>query len=233
MTTDGEHLDRLQHLDSEEDIGQRRLAEVKAGLRDREALKRARLALESARALAQNRNTQQQDLDLKLQGLTEKISSSERRLYGGTVKNTKELTDLQAELESLGRRQRKLEDKLLEAMIERDEAEALRTQAQEHFDETTARWSTRQADLTIKQNLLREQLAEIEQARKKLLPNIDAGDLAVYTSLRRRKGGIAVMQINGNSCGACGVTISPNLKWQLREGKLVRCSNCERIIVRT
>jgi len=51
--------------------------------------------------------------------------------------------------------------------------------------------------------------------------------------LRRRKGGLAVVQVRDGACGGCGVIISPSLKWQLRQEKLVCCGNCERIVVRT
>ncbi|MEZ4515948.1 MAG: hypothetical protein R3C44_03590 [Chloroflexota bacterium] len=42
---------------------------------------------------------------------------SEQRLYSGDVKNPKELTDLQHEIESLGRRRDTLETDVLEALM--------------------------------------------------------------------------------------------------------------------
>lgn len=231
--TEGADIYRLQCLDSEGDAKRKRLAEVGAALGESEALKQARRALEIAQALVQKWTVRQRDLELEIQGISDKTARSEQRLYSGRVKNPKELADLQAEVASLQRRRLKLEDDLLEVMIEQEEAETARTQAQQHLDETQVHWSDQQVDLIAEQEMLQEGLAEVEQARAKLLPSIEAGDLATYQNLRRRKGGLAVTQVSGDACGVCGMAVSPSLKWQLRQGELGHCSNCERIIVRT
>ncbi len=231
MTT-GADLYRLQCLDSEGDAKQHRLAEIEAALVESEALKQARGALKSARSLIQRWALRQRDLELEIQGLSNKIARSEQRLYSGVVKNPKELADLQAEVAALKRRRQKLEDDLLEAMIEREEAETARSQAQAHLDEIQTRWSAQQADLRAEREMLQARLAGIEQARAALLLNIEADDLAIYQALRRRKGGQAVVRVRDGACGGCGVAISPSLEWQLRQEKPVYCSNCERIIVR-
>lgn len=226
-------LYRLQCLDSEGDRKRRRLGEVEAALGESEALKQARRALGSAEALVRRWMVQQRDLELEVQGVSDRISRSEQRLYSGTVKNPKELTDLQAEVAALQRRQQKLEDDLLEAMIEGEEAETAHAQAQRHLDETQAYWSAQQAELMAEREALQGRLAEIEQARVGLLPRIEAGDLSTYQGLRRRKGGLAVVQVRDGACGGCGVAVTSGLEWQLRQEGLGYCSNCERMIVRT
>ncbi|MFQ6101743.1 MAG: zinc ribbon domain-containing protein [Anaerolineae bacterium] len=230
--TKGADLYRLQCLDTERDAKQRRLAEVEAALGESEVLKQARQALESAQAQVKKWALRQRDLELEIQGLADKISRSEKRLYSGVVKNPKELADLQAEVAALRRRRQKLEDDLLEAMIEREEADTTHAQAQEHLDEIQARWSDEQAGLVAEREALRGELAKIEQAQAGLLPSIEAHDLAVYQALRHRKGGQAVVQVHDGACGGCGIAISPSLEWRLRQGELVHCGNCERIVVR-
>jgi predicted nucleic acid-binding Zn-ribbon protein len=230
--TKGVDLYRLQCLDSEGDTARHRLAEVEAALGESEALRQARRASERAQARAQKWALRQRDLELQTQGLSDKISRSQQRLYSGVVKNPKELTDLQAEVAALRRRRQKLEDDLLEAMIERDEAEAARVEAHRHLDETQARWSAQQADLMAERDVLQERLAEIEQMRAELLPNIEASDLAIYQTLRRRKRGLAVVAVRDGACGGCGVAVSPSLEWQLRRDGRATCGNCGRMIVR-
>jgi len=230
--TRGAGLYRLQCLDHEGDAKRRRLMEVEAALGESEALKQARQTLKRTQGLVKKWAVRQRDLELKTQGISNKISRSEKRLYGGVVKNPKELADLQAEVASLRRRRQRVEDNLLEAMIEREEGEAAQADARRHLDEIQARWSTQQADLMAERETLQEELAEIEQARAEVLPSIDAGDLATYQSLRRMKGGIAVVEVQGGACGGCGVAVPPGLEWQLRRDGVVTCGNCGRIIVR-
>ncbi len=229
--TKGADLYHLQTLDSEKDTLQRRLAEIEGALGESKTLLQAKKALEEANNSAQKLAVKQRDRELEVQGVGEKIAHSEQRLYSGTIKNPKELAGLQSELAALHRRRQKLEDDLLEIMIELEEAEAVRVQAQEQLDKTEADWSTQQAALSAERDTLQVRLAEIEQAQSQVLPRIDQADLTAYRSLRRRKGGLAVVQMQGNACGGCGVAVSPNRKWKLRQGELIHCGNCERIIV--
>lgn len=231
--TKGADLYRLQCLDSDADAKRRRLAEVGAMLGESETLQQARRAVESAKALAQKWTQKQRNLELENQGILDEISRSEQILYGGTVKNPKELADLQAKVGELRRRRQKLEDSLLEAMIEREETEAACTRARDHLDDTEARWSAQQADLMAERETLQGELVKVEQVRTNLLPSIEASDLTTYEALRRRKGGLAVACVRDGACSGCGVAIPPSLEWQLRQGGSACCSNCERIVVRT
>jgi predicted nucleic acid-binding Zn-ribbon protein len=230
--TEGADLYRLQGLDSKGDKKRQRLAEVEAALGEDETLRQARRAVERAQERVRKWAVKQRDLELEVQGLADKISRDEQRLYSGVIRNPKELEDLQAEVAALKRRRQQLEEDLLEVMLEREEAEGAQAQAQKHLDGVQADWTAQQADLVGEREELQAELAEIEQARGALLPSIDAGDLRIYEALRRRKGGVAVALLRDDTCGACGVGISPNLEWQLRQGKLAPCSNCERILIR-
>jgi predicted nucleic acid-binding Zn-ribbon protein len=230
--TKGVDLHRLQDLDSEGDEKRRRLEEVETALSDSEALRQAKRRVETFQKRVQEWVVEQRDLELQVQGLTDKISHEEQRLYSGMIKNPKELGDIQAEVAALKRRRQELESTLLETMIEREGVEAGQAEAQTHLNEVQADWSAGQADLIGEQEELQKKLAEIAQIRIGLLSSIDAGDLALYESLRIRKGGVAVAELRDGTCGRCGVGVSPSVEWQLRQGKLVPCSNCERIIVR-
>jgi predicted nucleic acid-binding Zn-ribbon protein len=230
--TEGADLYRLQSLDSEGDKKRQRLAEVEAALDESEELQQARQAVEHAEERVRKWAVKQRDSELEVQGLVDKTSRDEQRLYSGTIRNPKELEDLQAEVAALKRWRQQLEENLLEIMLEREDAETAQAQAQGRLDKVQSDWTARQADLLGEKEDLQAGLAENEQARETLLPSIDAGDLRAYEALRRRKGGVAVALLRDDTCGACGVGISPSLKWQLRQGDLAPCSNCERILVR-
>ncbi|HDQ72774.1 MAG TPA: hypothetical protein ENN19_11870 [Chloroflexi bacterium] len=221
----------MQELDTEKDAAQRRLSEIEAVLGENEALKRARHALKTAQEQLKKWSKQQRELDLQIQSIANKRARSEKRLYSGEVTNPKELTDLQSEITSLQRRKRKLEDELLEAMIALEESENAQTQAQQHFDQTESQWLGQQANLKAEQQQLQSRLIEIQQARAKLPPQISTDKLAAYDTLRAKKSGLAVVKINGDACGGCGVSITPALKWELRQQEMAYCGNCGRIIV--
>ncbi|MBN1976651.1 MAG: hypothetical protein JW918_04540 [Anaerolineae bacterium] len=230
--TEGADLYRLQDLDSEGDKRRQRLVEVDAALGESEALRQARQSLERVGERVRKWMAKQRALELEVQDLADKISREEERLYSGAIRNPKELEDIQAEVSALKRRRQELESDLLEVMIEREDAEAAQGDAQKRLDEVRASWTVGQADLMGEREELQGKLAEIGQMRAGLLSRIDAGDLAIYEGLRRRKGRVAVVELRDGTCGGCGVAVSPSLEWQLRQGQLTTCSNCERILVR-
>jgi len=227
----GEGLYRLQQLDSERDAKQRRLVEIETTLKDDRALREARQRARKAEEHAQRWQARQRDLELEIESLSSKMSRSEKRLYGGKVKNPKELSDLQAEIASLKRRRRKLEDTLLDAMINREEAEAARDQAEAHLEDVESSWSTQQANLRAEREALQRRVEEIEERRAAVVPRIDADVLTAYERVRELKGGQALASIRGDTCSACGVTVPPSVEWKLRQGELVYCDMCGRILI--
>lgn len=227
----GEDLYRLQQLDSEWDAGQRRLVEIEAALEDDRALREARQSVQEAQKRVQTWQTKQRDLELEIESLASKMSRSEKRLYSGKVTNPKELSDLQAEIASLKRRRQKLEDTLLEAMINREEAEAARDEAESRLERVESNRSTQIADLEAEREALQERLAEIEERRASVVPRLDAETLTTYERVREQKGGQAVAQIRHDACSACGVTVPPSAEWKLRQGELIHCDTCGRILV--
>jgi len=227
----GEDLYRLQQLDSERDAKQRRLAEIGATLEDDTALREARKSVKKAEERARKWQTRQRDLELEIESLSEKMSRSEKRLYGGKVQNPKELADLQAEISSLKRRRQRMEDTLLEAMINREEAENTLEAASDHLHEVEARRETDHQDLRAEREVLHRRLETLEQKRRQVASRIDARRLTTYERIRELKGGQAVAQIRGDACSACGVAVAPSMEWRLREGEMIQCDTCRRILV--
>ena len=230
MSVAGE-LYRLQKLDQETDSKHRRLIEVLSAIQDSQAVRAAQQRLSTASARAMQRTVHQTDLELKLQGLIDKSNRETERLYGGSVRNPKELEDLQGEIASLRRRQARLEDDLLQAMIDSEEANAVLETARDDLAAAETSMSERQMELGAEQAALSQRIANLARERTAVTVRIGAGDIASYEALRKRKGGFAVAGVVGDACSACGVAVSSNRKWHIREGELVHCANCERIIV--
>ena len=226
-----EELYRLQQIDSERDAKLRRLSEIKATLDDDRALQKAQKSVKESEKKARKWQTRQRDLELEIDSLSDKMSRSEKRLYGGKVHNPKELSDLQAEIESLQRRRRSLEDTLLEAMINREEAEGAFDAASGHLEEVESRRLTEHADLEAERKAVQQRLEELANRRTRPASRVDAAVLATYERIRELKRGQAVAQIKGGACSACGVAVAPSMEWRLREGEMIQCDTCRRILV--
>ena len=74
--------------------------------------------------------------------LTNKIKPLEKKLYGGSVHNPKELAGIEEDVHSLQARKRVLEDKELEVMSELEEAESGLAAARQELSSLTAAWES-------------------------------------------------------------------------------------------
>lgn len=228
-----ETLLELQDADSVIDRLTKRLTEIKAGLRETDQLSAARQAVHSAAQQVAVRRAARQDLDLASATVEDKIQLAEKRLYSGLVKNPKELLDLQNDISSLNRQKAKLDEQLFNAMLQLEEAE---TAAQQHTAELArieTVWQHSQSDLIAEQAQLEADLSGQHRDRAAARAQLTAADLALYDQLRRRKAGVAVVELNGQLCGGCGVRVTASVTQQVGQGdQFARCGNCERILVR-
>ncbi len=224
-------LYQLQLLDSELDQTNQELANVLAALGESPALKQARAAVETAGHELRQAQTVQQNLELEVGGLADKIAQQEKLLYSGKHISAKEAANLQDELASLNRWRQKREELLLEAMVVTEEAEAKLTQAQAKLAATQAEWAAGQADLTQKQAELDSRLAELQARRPFIVERIEAADLAEYEKLRPKRGGRAVAVVKNGVCQGCGMGASSRKIQAARaETELSYCSTCGRIL---
>jgi len=197
-----------------------------------EVLRQARRALVSAQEKHRDWEAQARDLELEIEGLSTKITASEKRLYSGSVTNPKELSDLQDEIASLKRRCSALEDQLLEAMVYSEEAQATLATCRTALADTEASWQEAQSALKNELSELEARLITAQDERERLRPAIAADDLALYDKVRDRCGSITVTTLRDGVCGYCAVAPSSTKLARIRNGReLLQCGNCGRILL--
>jgi predicted nucleic acid-binding Zn-ribbon protein len=224
----------LQEIDLTIDRLTKRLSEVKEAQRETDELIAARDAARAAEQNAVKCRATRKDLELADAALDEKIKQAEKRLYSGLVKIPKELLDLQNDISSLRRQKATLDDQLLEAMVALEDAETALKQAVAAHDTSEAQWTSDQAGLSTERAQLERDLAQHAREQAAARAQLNQTDLSLYDQLRRRKGGLAVVELMGNACGGCSVRVTANVLQQLGQAEqLARCGNCERILVRS
>jgi predicted nucleic acid-binding Zn-ribbon protein len=224
-------LYQLQLVDSEWDEKRGRLADLEASLGETDDLIRARDAvLETEDLLAQQRKDLRA-LELETAGVEAKLKANQGRLYGGRVRNPKELSSLQEEAAALRRRCSELEDAELELMIaiEDDEAELAERQARLRQIEGT--WRDDQAALQSEKERLELRLLELEEKREEMRARISPADLALYDDLRDRGGGIGVALLRRGICQICGVDVPTGVARAVeRDEGIYFCPVCNRLL---
>jgi predicted nucleic acid-binding Zn-ribbon protein len=227
-----EALYQLQQVDLQIVKQQKRLDEIAAQLGDRQSVDNAQLVVAQANQQLVPLRTQTRDLDLELKSVQQKSQQSEQQLYSGSVKNPKTMQEMQQEIEALKRRSSDLEERLLEAMMQSDDAQTALDQAEATLTETTQQWETAHAGLLKEQTELQQSMQQLQQKRQEALKPVQPDSLKQYNALRPRKANQPVSVLKGISCSVCGIEQTMNVVQAVQRGdQLVTCINCGRILV--
>jgi predicted nucleic acid-binding Zn-ribbon protein len=224
-------LYRLQQVDSQIDQIQSRLKANQQVLDNDDELR----AANSFFSAAQEKDKQaahlvkQSELEVEKQRI--KIQQAEASLYGGLVKNPKELQDLQKDIASLKRHLETLEERQLEAMEVAESAEKDLQAANLALETLISSRGDQFGHLAKENEKLNKDLETLLSERSAVMKDISASMITVYDQLRRQRRGIAVATINDDSCAACGTTLNAALQQNARSAsQLFNCPTCGRIL---
>lgn len=222
----------LQEDDTGLDSRRASLADAESRLGESEDLAALRERVVELRAAARAAEAEQKDIELEADALRAKIAAEETKLYSGSIKNPKELKDLQEEIEQLKRHLTAVEDRDLEAMTALELATAALHAAEEELSSTESAWSEEQAELGERIERLRGEIAEREASRAAHAENIAPDLLLTYDRLRASHQGKGVAKLDRNLCMGCRISLPVNLVNRARAGTtLTQCPNCERILI--
>jgi uncharacterized protein len=169
----------------------------------------------------------------EIDGVRQREDRDRGLLQSGTV-NSKQLSELQHELETLERRQASLEDSVLEVMERREELVGRHSAEQTVIDALGA-------DLAVAQQARDEALAEIEDTRRarserrgQLTGEVNDDLLALYER-QRTTSGVGAGLLQGRRCGACRIEIDRGESSRIaaaEDDEVVRCPECGAILLR-
>jgi predicted nucleic acid-binding Zn-ribbon protein len=225
------NLFRLQTLDSQIDSHQSRLAEIEAELSRHPELDQAQADEAAARAALETVRQAVRRAEEETRHQQQRIAETDKTLYGGGVRNPKELQDLQEEAASLRRYLSVLEERQLQTMMQSEEGEKTVSDAQSRREGLEQLRAELESKLRAEQSAQQGTLETLGIQRDAALSEISPEDLEKYTSIRRAKRGLAVTRMEGGSCAACGVAPSTSRVDSARSGQdIVQCGNCGRIL---
>jgi uncharacterized protein len=233
MTTAADVL-ALQETDLALDRARARLTEVEAQLGETGELIAAREAANERQEVVNVLRSRLTDAEWSVDEVRGKANEVESKLYGGTVRNPKELSDLNDDLSSLKTQVARREDTLLTVLVEIEEKEASLAAANTALAEAESVWRQNEAELLNEKSNLEREIVSQESIRQERLPAVDASSLRLYQLLRERHRGQAVAGVERGMCRGCRITLPMSVLQKARSGVgLVQCVSCERILLVT
>jgi predicted nucleic acid-binding Zn-ribbon protein len=230
MNADLERLIALQRLDTTADTARKKLAaepEHEQALEVRLEAARQRVAAVKEQ-LAANKNARaalEKDVAVQ-QGRLSKF-----RETAMAVKTNQEFTAVQHEIAFAQTEIKKIEDAILERMLESDDlAAALKTAEADLTAEQKAVDADRKA-ATAAHVEMEAALERIVVERAALIAGLDRQVLAMFEAVARKRNGVAMSEARGGVCTICHVRLRPQVfNTALRNDSILQCDHCNRIL---
>jgi hypothetical protein len=222
-------LYELQQVENEFQKKQKIVEQIDQQLSENQALLEAEAKLATRKEQLAEAKRKQKIAEWELEDLQEKVNSLNKKLYSATIKNPKELLNLEHELESLKRELRKKEDILLDMMGEVETMQGEVTASSEKLERLEQERQQKQEALNQERAEVESQLVSLDQRKQELRGQINPGALQLYEETKLTKGQ-AIARVEQGRCQGCHVTL-PMTEWRrARSGELVQCGNCGRIL---
>lgn len=228
------NLNYLFDLDTTDDEIERHvkaLSKIDIDLKDNARILETKRAIEKIGNIFSTQDTKRKDLELIFETTQSKVASTESKLYGGTIRNPKELEDLQSELNSLKDRQSNEEDSYLIAMEQAEDTGQKLTKLEDMLRNLEKVWDQDQIRLNEEKNNSTTSLVELRSKRESISTNIDQISLSLYSRVRNQRNGTAVARVERGICQGCNITLPTKTVQQAKnQDRPMQCPSCSRLL---
>ena len=222
-------LYKLQELETEMAAKEQALAGIASRLGDDTAVVAARASRDGEKEKLKQLEHRQRDIEAEIEDISARQKTAGESLYSGRIKNPKELSSLQKEIDSFKARAGQLEDKDLDIMEQIEQASAGVARAGDELTKLEEQWRLEQSRLSQEKEELEAGLAGLKERRQELLPGIEATAVTFYRQLATQKRP-AVARVAQGICRGCGISLTAAWLQRARGDDMVRCTSCSRII---
>lgn len=221
----------LQLIDLEMDARKTALADIASRIGESEALDRARAALAEEEEHLAELERGQRERESEADDLQAKAAIAEDKLYGGNVKNPKELASLQEQLKIYQAKMKELDDKTLNIMEQIETVEQGLSVKRDDLARMEVEWQAEQESLMREQSELSTMLSEMEGKRNELGSKVETPLLDLYHTLRQKRQGKAIAKVEQGICQGCRIALPMSELQRVKTGQtIVQCGSCERIL---
>lgn len=225
-----EHVWNLQQVDSALAQARARRSALDDGSALRAEVEAARAAAAQAASRLHECQAALKDHELQLASTEAKHKKFEGDLYGGRISNPKELANLQEELVALARARDQLEDRILALL---DQVGSLTEEARSAEAAKTAletRLAAHLAEYAATRIRLDAEIDGLVSKRAACALLVEPRVLKKYEGIAAQEGGLGIVAIQNGRCGGCHNTVPLEFVTRVRQGGLVTCERCRRLL---
>ena len=185
--------------------------------------------LEAARLSARHVESDRKKLELEVEGQKQHIEKYALQQF--QTRKNEGYRALSHEIQTCKENISRLEDQILELMVQADAVQAEIAAATRDAQEAKNLADAKLADLGQREATLKDELAGLETGRAALAGAVDEVARVRYDRLLRNKGNSAIVGIQGGVCGGCHMILQRQVvvSCQADQG-IVSCPNCGRLL---
>ncbi len=229
--TELRQLYRLQELDHQIDELNETLGELESQLADDSVVAEARRRVAALESHAEQLAAYRRSIDRAIEDLQTRLARSQERMYSGSIKSVKEMEAAEDERASTEQDIAENEDRLLEAMVKAEEVDDLLAKGRQVAKHLEDRRSIEVAQLTVRAEETQASLDSLMPRRDEIRVSVTGPVLHKYDSLRRSRGGTAIVKVERGMCSGCRMTLSTSEQQRIRSAVVpMQCSSCHRIL---
>jgi uncharacterized protein len=230
MNSDLKYLIRLQSIDlSIQELRARidKFPGISKALDEK--LKTSQAGAESARERAKTNQSSRKKLESEIGTIETKISKYRDQMMA--VKTNDEYRALQHEIEHAQNAIRKIEDDILNLMMEAETAQTDIKMAEARLKEDQARVNDERKQLEEQNKRDLGALDSYLKERKEIQSAVSPDLVSRYERVRKHRGGIGVAAARNEVCEICQVRIRPQVFQEIRKNdQIIACDACQRIL---
>jgi uncharacterized protein len=194
-----------------------------------EKLRAAQAGLESAKDKAKTNQGNRKKLEGEISSMESKISKYRDQMM--SVKTNDEYRALQHEIDHAQNAIRKIEDDILNLMMEAESSQSDIKAAEVRLKEDQHKVDQERKQLTEENQRDLSALESYLKERKDIEAAISTDLLPRYERVRKARGGIAVAAARNEVCEICQVRIRPQVFQEIRRNdQIIACDACQRIL---
>jgi len=194
-----------------------------------EKLRSATAALESARERLKTNQATRKKLEGEVSATETKISKYRDQVMA--VKTNEEYRALQHEIDHTQNAIRKIEDEILNLMMEAETLQAGIKTAEARLKEDQLRVDHERKQLGEENKRDSSALESYIKERREIESTVSGDLLARYDRVRKARSGIAVAAARDYVCELCQVRIRPQVFQEIRKNdQIIACDACQRIL---
>jgi len=230
MHPDLERVIRLQQLEDAAEQARRTVIDEPGRQQELDAgLAAAQKALDDERQHLASNQAGRREIEKSLVEQQARLSKFKNQLM--EVKTNREYQAMQKEIEFAQHEIQKLEDRLLERMIEFDEVTRQVNAAENAFAEQKIAIEAEREELAAHLTEARAAMVRLAADRETLMPQLSRSVVAIFEKVMKYRGITAIATVEDGRCSVCGVRMRPQAYNDLRRNETIfQCESCQRIL---